>query len=220
MSLQQVVGLAGAMRSTASALAPHRNDSQALRGGAPRGKEPLGGGQASRLRRQVRQINTSPPSDIASWLDMYYALGDLVTSKVGSHRELVRRDESGELTRSTIGAILRHERSLSHGVLIRVLTVCELSDKEREAWMDAWETLGRPRREAMEDLRCAIAYSRLNPGAPASLPGSSGEHNSKGKSQTEPSYALEVHIRDVIHVQVERLPPVIGTLLMSISLQR
>lgn len=40
--------------------------------------------------------------------------------------------------------------------------------------------------------------------------------NSKGKSQTEPSYALELHIRDVIHVQIERLPPVIGTLLMSI----
>lgn len=131
--------------------------------------------EAAHLRRQVRQINTSPPSDIASWLDMYYALGDLITSKVGSHRELVRRDESGELTRSTIGAILRHERSLSHDVLIRVLTVCELSDKEREVWMDAWERYGRPRREAMEDLRCAIAYRRLNPGAPASLPGSSGE---------------------------------------------
>jgi hypothetical protein len=106
---------------------------------------------------------------------MYDALGDLITSKVGSHRELVRKDESGQLTRSTIGAILRHERSLSRDVLIRVLTVCELSDKEREAWMDAWERYGRPRREAMEVLRRAIAYSNLHPDASASLPGSPGE---------------------------------------------
>ena len=104
---------------------------------------------------------------------MYDALGDLITGKVGSQRELVRKDNSGQLTRSTIGAILRHERSLSHDVLIRVLTVCEVSDKEREAWMDAWERFGRPRREAMEELRCAIAYSRLHPHAPASLPGRS-----------------------------------------------
>ena len=131
--------------------------------------------EAAQLRRQVRRIGTSPPSDIASWLDMYDALGDLITSKVGSHRELVRKDERGQLTRSTIGAILRHERSLSRDVLIRVLTVCELSDKEREAWMDAWERYSRPRREAMEDLRRAIAYSRLHPDASAPLPGSPGE---------------------------------------------
>ena len=39
---------------------------------------------------------------------------------------------------------------------------------------------------------------------------------SKGKNSTESSYALELHVRGVIHVQVERLPPVIGTLLTSI----
>ncbi len=92
--------------------------------------------EAAQRRRQVRRIGASPPSDIASWLDMYDALGDLIISKVGSHRELARKDESGQLRRSTIGAILRYERSLSHDVLIRVLTVCELSDREREAWVD------------------------------------------------------------------------------------
>jgi len=40
--------------------------------------------------------------------------------------------------------------------------------------------------------------------------------DSKGKNSADPSYALELHVRGVIHVQVERLPPVIGTLLMSI----
>jgi hypothetical protein len=38
----------------------------------------------------------------------------------------------------------------------------------------------------------------------------------KGKNSAEPSYALELHVRGVIHVQVERLPPVMGTLLTSI----
>jgi hypothetical protein len=40
--------------------------------------------------------------------------------------------------------------------------------------------------------------------------------NSRGKDSAEPSYAVELHVRGVIHVQIERLPPMIGTLLMSI----
>lgn len=37
--------------------------------------------------------------------------------------------------------------------------------------------------------------------------------NTKRKSAVESSYALELHVRGVIHIQVERLPPVIGTLI-------
>jgi transcriptional regulator with XRE-family HTH domain len=118
--------------------------------------------EAAQSRRQVKRISAPPPPDVDSWRDMYDALGDLITSRVGSHRELVRKDESGQLTRSTIGAILRHERSLSHDVLIRVLAVCELDDDERQAWMDAWERYGKPRREIMEELRRSIAYGRLH----------------------------------------------------------
>jgi hypothetical protein len=36
-----------------------------------------------------------------------------------------------------------------------------------------------------------------------------------GKSSAEQSYALELHVRGVIHVQIERLPPVLGTLIAS-----
>lgn len=36
-----------------------------------------------------------------------------------------------------------------------------------------------------------------------------------GKNPKEPSYALELHVRGVIHVQVERLPAVLGTLTTS-----
>jgi hypothetical protein len=36
------------------------------------------------------------------------------------------------------------------------------------------------------------------------------------KSAGESLYALELHVRGVIHIQAERLPPVIGTLVTSV----
>ena len=89
------------------------------------------------------------------------AWGDLISRRVGSHRELVRRGTSGRLTRSTIGAILRHERSLSYDVLDQVLVICGVSGVDRQAWMDAWERYGKLRRDAMDFQRRAIAYGRL-----------------------------------------------------------
>jgi hypothetical protein len=102
---------------------------------------------------------------------MYDALGDLISRRVGSHRELARRDTSGRLTRSTIGAILRHKRSLSYDVLDQVLIACGVSGIEREAWMDAWERYGKPHRDEMDEQRRAIAYSRLQSRRPASNSG-------------------------------------------------
>ena len=37
----------------------------------------------------------------------------------------------------------------------------------------------------------------------------------KRKNTEESLYALELHVRGVIHIQVEQLPPVIGTLITS-----
>jgi hypothetical protein len=69
---------------------------------------------AAQRRRETRMRKaTYPPLVIDSWKGMYDALGDLISRRVGSHRELARRDESRRITRSTIGAILRYERSLS-----------------------------------------------------------------------------------------------------------
>jgi hypothetical protein len=39
----------------------------------------------------------------------------------------------------------------------------------------------------------------------------------RGAAGNHPSYALEVHIRGVIHIQVERLPPVITTALTAVT---
>jgi transcriptional regulator with XRE-family HTH domain len=118
---------------------------------------------ASARRRQARTAARTPASRIDSWMIMYQALGDLIVAKVGSQRELERRDSSGLLSRSTLGAIVRWDRSLSHEVLIQILKVCEVSDAERAEWMVAWERYGEPRRQAMDDRRRAIARSRLQP---------------------------------------------------------
>ena len=85
--------------------------------------------------------------------------------------------------------------------------------------MEAWERYGKPRRELMEELRRAIAYSRLHPEA-VSLRGAPVSEDSKGqkaKKSAEPSYALKLHVRGVIHVQVERVHWVVGPLLTSIA---
>jgi transcriptional regulator with XRE-family HTH domain len=120
--------------------------------------------EAAQLRRQARRVVTYPPSDIDSWRSMDDALGALIARTVGSHRELERRDGSGLLKRSTIGAILRYDRSLSYDVLVQVLTICGVGDKEWVAWMDAWERYGRWRRKILDGRRRAIARRRLQPG--------------------------------------------------------
>ena len=114
-------------------------------------------------RRQARTTARTSVSQIDSWLSMYNALGDLIIAKAGSQRELVRCDGSGLLSRSTLGAILRYDRSLSYEVLVQILAVCDVDEADRAKWMVAWERWGEPRREAMDDRRRAIARSRLQP---------------------------------------------------------
>jgi hypothetical protein len=126
---------------------------------------------AQRRRETRRRKVTRPPADIDSWGSMYDGLGDLISRRVGSHRELARRDTSGRLTRSTVGAILRYDRSLSYDVLEQVLIICDVSGAEREAWMDAWEHHGKARRDAMDYQRRTIAWNRLQAGRMPVSPG-------------------------------------------------
>ncbi|MCW2935801.1 MAG: family transcriptional regulator [Actinomycetia bacterium] len=117
--------------------------------------------EAQRLHRAAEAALDHPPSDIDSWQGLYLALDALILSRVGSHQELVRRDASGVLTRSTIDAIALLDRSLSEDVLVRALTICEVGERELADWMKAWESYGRVRREEMDDRRRAIARHRL-----------------------------------------------------------
>jgi hypothetical protein len=64
--------------------------------------------------------------------------------------------------------------------------------------LSRWKTGGVPSR-----IAASTRAVSLLPGVPVSV-------DSKGKNSAAPSYALELHVRGVIHIQIERLPPVKG----------
>lgn len=117
----------------------------------------------ARRERDTQAAQGYPPADLGTYSALCDALGQLVATRVSSQRELVRRDASGQLTRSTIGAVLRRERSLSRDVLHRTVTACGLDEPAVDAWLAAWDRYGKPFREAMEQRRQAIACTRLSP---------------------------------------------------------
>jgi transcriptional regulator with XRE-family HTH domain len=116
---------------------------------------------ADRSRRSRMVAPGAPPDGITSYDGLLDALAGLIAGRAGSHRELVRRDGSGQLTRQTVGAVLRRERTLSCEVLTRILAACEVGDDDRAAWLREWDRWGRPLRDAMEVRRRAIARARL-----------------------------------------------------------
>ena len=118
---------------------------------------------AAERRRRGRVASGSPPRGISSYDELLDALADLIASRVGSHRELVRRDDSGQLSRQTVGAVLRRERTLSEEVIAHIVAACGVSDDDSTAWLREWERWGWPLREAMEIRRIAIARARLQP---------------------------------------------------------
>lgn len=118
---------------------------------------------SQRRRRAARTAAGISVSRVNSWVSLYDALGDLIVATAGSQRELIRRDTSGLLSRSTLGAVLRYDRSLSYEVLDQILLACKVGGSQRAEWIAAWERWGEPRRQAMEDRRKAIARSRLQP---------------------------------------------------------
>jgi len=116
---------------------------------------------AARRERQTRYAEGFPPESLATCPQLCMALRDLIVSRGISQRELVRRDPDGVLARSTIGAVLRLERSLSYETMIQVLRACELGDDAITAWQAHWWQLGAPFRKAMDRRRREIAYAKL-----------------------------------------------------------
>jgi hypothetical protein len=116
-----------------------------------------------RCERDAQAAQGYPPAGLGTYRALCDALGQLVATRVPSQRELVRRDASGQLTRSTIGAVLRRERSLSRDVMHSAVTACGLDRPAVDAWLAAWDQYGKPFREAMEQRRQAIACARLSP---------------------------------------------------------
>jgi hypothetical protein len=112
-------------------------------------------------QRHAQAAQGYPPAVLHSYGELRDALGQLVAARVSSQRELVRRDASGQLTRSTIGAVLRRKRSLSREVLHSTVTACGLDEPAIAAWLAAWDLHGQPFRDAMELRRQQIACNRL-----------------------------------------------------------
>lgn len=105
----------------------------------------------------------APPVGTRDYAEFCRTLRRLVEHHGISQRELVRRDQSGVLARSTVGAILRQERSVSREVALAITRACGVTQRPVTAWGNAWERAARPYREAMEKQRREIAYDRLRP---------------------------------------------------------
>lgn len=116
---------------------------------------------AARRRRLARQSDGYPPADLADYPQFCQALRDLLDRRGISQREVVRRDETGLLTRSTVGAILRVQRSAPRDVTNAIVRACGVQDAAADSWAAAWERLAWPYRRAMEQRRREIAYGRL-----------------------------------------------------------
>jgi Helix-turn-helix domain len=115
----------------------------------------------TRRRHLTRETEGHPPPDLDGYPEFCRALRDLVDRRGISQRELVRRDETGLLRRSTVGAVLSMQRSARREVTIAIVRACGVRDAAIEHWAAAWDHLGRPNRQAMDQRRRQIAHSRL-----------------------------------------------------------
>lgn len=110
----------------------------------------------------LRETEGHPPPDLDNYPELVSALRDLMDRRGISQRELVRRDKTGWLRRSTVGAVLRMERSAGPDVTIAIVRACGVSDAAVDHWAAAWDQLGRPNRQAMDRQRRQIAYISLS----------------------------------------------------------
>lgn len=120
----------------------------------------------ARLEKKEKAAEGYPPDVLVGYPEFRNALDGLIKKRGLSHRELVRRDVSGRLRRSTIGAALRGERSMSYELLDALVTACGLRSQPSAAWKSAWSQCAEPFRDAMERRRRELAYLRLRGAAP------------------------------------------------------
>lgn len=118
---------------------------------------------ADSIRRKhlAHQTEGYPRPDLDGYPEFCQALRDLVDRRGISQRELVRRDETGLLRRSTVGAVLRMERSTRRDVAVAIVRACGVTDAAVEHWSAAWDDIASPTRQAMERRRRWIATSSV-----------------------------------------------------------
>ncbi|MFF5265445.1 helix-turn-helix domain-containing protein [Actinomadura viridis] len=117
--------------------------------------------EVEEVRRQdrARRAAGGPPADLRSYDEMLTALRQLLREQRVSQRELERLDPK-RLRRSTVGAVLRGERSASHEITIAIVTACRVTGDEMQAWHAAWQKLGRPYRARAHERRVEGMWRR------------------------------------------------------------
>lgn len=112
------------------------------------------------------RIGGRPPGDLARYTDLLDALRDLLRRCRMSQREVVRRDRTGVLRRSTLGAVLRGERPARRDVVIAIVRACGLGESAVAGWHTAWSRLGQPyleaQREAWREAALPNLYRRMH----------------------------------------------------------
>lgn len=89
------------------------------------------------IRHRMQRAAGFPPPGVDCPRCLAKALRDLIETRVGSQRELIRRDQ-GWLTRSMLGAMLRGNRSIPFYALRRIVDICGLETEARSAWLEAF----------------------------------------------------------------------------------
>jgi transcriptional regulator with XRE-family HTH domain len=107
-----------------------------------------------RRREEMCRKGGGPPQDMLTYQDLLTALRNLLAGYGISQRELVRRDCTGTLTRSTVGAVLRGERSARREVVAAMVAACGVSQAAASAWQEAWHRIGLPHQRRVHQRRC------------------------------------------------------------------
>jgi transcriptional regulator with XRE-family HTH domain len=120
-------------------------------------------GEVDKARRRARGERAGgwPPEDLGGYTDLLRAIADLIRDQGLSQREVARRDRSRTLRRSTVGAVLRGQRSASRTLVAAIVRTCGVDDPAcLQAWDEVWERWGRPRRQELHD-RQVTGYRQL-----------------------------------------------------------
>jgi hypothetical protein len=93
---------------------------------------------AASVRDREQRAEGFPPPGMGCTRSLLKALRDLIETRVGSQRELIRRDQRAWLTRSMVGAMLRGDRSMPSYALRHIVDICGLEAEAKKAWLEAY----------------------------------------------------------------------------------
>ncbi len=142
-----------------------------------------------RRRAVAKEVEGARPASMETHQDLLRALNALVTARFGSQRAMCR---ARSLSRPAVSAALSDRRSLSIGLMDKILRACGVRGTDQQAWRDAWGRLAGPRQQAAlerqragYDLgkhgRCAASCAR-----PGRRAGCQGRHGDAGRGPGPP----------------------------------